>query len=200
MPKILFHDNGKEFTGEPFQNYLTQQGIKSISTQSYTPQPDVENMNGQIRKMISQNFILNKKNVWIHNLQQIEDNLNNYNALIKREPPPKNETKREPKYKKGDTVRISMKIISSDVRKAYKSGLMKHIHVKWSIDVYIVDKTYKPTTNNGFYKYALRNSQGDRILNTDNTISRFRESDLMQIPEDTETNMDEKTSNKINQI
>ena len=203
-PKLLLNDNGNEFAGE-FKQLLKENGVKNLTTESYVPQPNIENLNGQIRKMISQHFILNNKTVWIHNLNEIERNLNSFNAIDKEKrqlqpPPPKNETRREPKFGVGESVRISQKAIVTDVRKAYKSGLQKHIHVKWSVDIYFVHKTYKPGTSNGFYKYGLKNGGDEVIKNTDGTISRFRESDLTAVPHNSLDLLSEDDSNRINQI
>ena len=92
-----------------------------------------------------------------------------------------------PKFEVGDIVRISQRAFITDVREAYKSGKnMKYVYVKWSINTYVVHRWYQRAYANGFYKYAIRENPAQGVGNIirnvdDNTISSFREDDLMQI-------------------
>lgn len=58
-PKFIYCDNGGEFKGE-FKAFCTAQHITLYTSESHTPVPDIENLNGQIRKMISETFVRNK--------------------------------------------------------------------------------------------------------------------------------------------
>ena len=69
-PRLLISDNGKEFKSE-FAIYLRASNFKVQTTKSYSPQPDIENLNGQIRKMISELFVRNHRLVWINDLRKI---------------------------------------------------------------------------------------------------------------------------------
>ena len=209
--KILFSDNGLEFKSA-FADYLKSQDIKVITTKSYSPQPDIENFNGQVRKMLSELFVRNKDLVWINDLKKIQDNLNKFNDLpfnqIKREKNREsnlaNHTNinKESKFQIGNTVRIRQSAIISNVRKMYKSNLQKHIHVKYSVDLFKIFKIYKPKTSNGFFFYGLTTDEEEpeRILNTDGTISQFKEIDLMLIKGVNGIELTATESNKLNQI
>ena len=55
-PKIIIFDNGKECLGA-VDVFLKQNQIKVLKTPSYTPQVDIENLNGQIRRMLMHLFV-----------------------------------------------------------------------------------------------------------------------------------------------
>ena len=204
-PRLLISDNGKEFKSE-FAIYLRASNIKVQTTKSYSPQPDIENFNGQIRKMISELFVRNNRLVWINDLRKIQDNLNHYNDLpvnrMKREQRDEIAERRRNKFNIGNTVRIRQSAILSKVRKAVKENLAKHIHVKYSVDTFVIFKLYRPKAVNGFYFYGLTTDDENRkrIHNTDGTICQFREIDLMGIERSEGRELTVLDSNKLNQI
>ena len=61
-PKVLQSDNGGEFRGE-LTKYCDDVGINQVFTLSYTPQSNVlvENLNNQIRTILREMFLRNKK-------------------------------------------------------------------------------------------------------------------------------------------
>ena len=52
-----------------------------LKTPSYTPQVDIENLNGQIRRMLMHLFVRQQNQHWTNAVGVIEGNLNNYNVI-----------------------------------------------------------------------------------------------------------------------
>ena len=110
-PKLLLLDNGGEFRGLN-DALFKKHNIKILNTPSHTPQPNIEQINGNIRRILSHIFVEYKTLNWVDFIHDIETNINNYNAL------PRNIAKRQenidnlenniikPKYQMGDFVRI----------------------------------------------------------------------------------------------
>ena len=57
FPEYLVSDKGGEFRSELEEEYLKESGVTHKTTQSYTPQPNIENLSGQLRAMTRANFI-----------------------------------------------------------------------------------------------------------------------------------------------
>lgn len=192
--KILFSDNGTEFQGE-LRAFLQANQIKHNTTESHTPEPNIENLNGQIRKFIAELAVRKKNLLWINELSQIEANLNSYNTLTrvtqKRDAEAearlndRDDNRLPARLNEQNVVRISQRAIESEIRAKNKAGLQKEVYVKYSVDTYVITRIYGPAHRNGFYKYALRenNQGGAQLLNTDNSVARFREADLLLIPD-----------------
>ena len=73
-PHIIQKDNGTEFQGE-LNDWMTQHNIKPINTLSYTPTANglIENMNGQLRKILREFMLRNNNLHWRQYLQQACD-------------------------------------------------------------------------------------------------------------------------------
>lgn len=216
-PKILKSDNG-ESTSKEFKALLQRHDVRLITTNSHTPQSNIENLNGQIRKFLQHIAVRNKNLVWYDKLDDIEKNINSYNALgrNKRERQLKKEQhkekikegykddtkKRLPKFKVGDKVRLSQKAFVPDVRKEYKAGTQKSILVKYSIVPFVVAKVFQPRTSNAFPLYNLQDAEDGQIIkNRENTKAyKARESDLLLVPDGTDGGITLAQNNLLNQI
>ena len=87
-PHIIQKDNGGEFQGE-LNDWMTQHNIKPINTLSYSPQSNglIENMNGQLRKILKEFMLRNNNLHWKQYLQQACDVKNSQrNSTIKQFP------------------------------------------------------------------------------------------------------------------
>ena len=192
-PKAINLDNGGEFSKDNihlFQEY----GIKIVRSKSHVPISIIENLNGQVRKHLSQIFVHTGKLNWVNHLADIEENMNNFNALPKnvlkrehevkerKENPP---ARPEPKFKVGDYVRILQSANDNKIRQEIKQHQQKYINVKYSIRLYKIYKTYKPRGNNSLPYYELIDVELNAIIgDTANKDKRrvFREIDLQKVP------------------
>ena len=59
----VISDNGKEFLGE-FSQFLKSNNIKQKFRSSYSPQPQVEAVNGVLRNIMRAHFIRTGKLIW----------------------------------------------------------------------------------------------------------------------------------------
>lgn len=206
-PKILKADNGETSSNE-FKAFIKTLGVKLVNTMSNTPQSNIENLNGQVRKMLQQLAVRKRNLVWHTELEAIENNLNNYNELtsneIERKKAVHNHTllqeenkkktkaerdeddakKRPPKFKEGDYVRLSQRAFIPEVRAEYKQGTQKSVMIKYSIIPFQVIKVFKPIESNGFNTYRLYNLDAKEVLSNkeNNAPYKARESDLLKIP------------------
>ena len=178
-PRIIIADNGGEFSLQPL---FREFNIKFINTPSHTPQPHVENANGQVRKMLRARWIRDQNTNWVDNLIDVEEDLNNYNLTIKKKKPIPDPTPYQPKYPIDSYVRISLTLFYPKIREMNKANLSKHIPVKWSIHVFKIYKHFKSNDANSLVYYGLKDGNGDIVENTHNdNASRFKESDLLQV-------------------
>ena len=213
-PKLILMDNGGEFKGVNL-DFFKELDIKIVYTPSHTPQPNIERVNRNIRKILSKLFVENKDFVWVDYLSDIESNINNYQNL------PRNRIKREelakerknapavnmkPKFNIGDTVRVSQHVSEGHIRQEIKDGNQKYIHVKYSVDLFEVVKIYKPTNKaNALPYYSIKYKSDGEIVkelkNKKNKIVRFKEQDLLLIPKDTVgEEITHRQNNKLNGI
>ncbi len=75
-PKFLQTDQGKEFTGKPFQRLLDQNNIKWYHTFSDTKAACVERFNRTLRDRLKKHFEEKDTNNWIKELPTITSNYN----------------------------------------------------------------------------------------------------------------------------
>ena len=205
-PKVLFMDNGGEFKGVN-SDLFKELNIKVSYTPSHTPQPNIENLNGQLRNMLSKLFVHLKKPVWINHLQDIEENINNFNNLPKivekrnktvekRKLQPQSVVK--PLYQVGDVVRINQTVFEPQVREQIKQGKQKYIHVKYSIHLFTIAKIYKPRKINSLPYYSV--IFDDDILTNDhnNNYRRFKEKDLLLVKNVIGDNLTQQQNDRLN--
>ena len=187
-PIMLNIDNGGEFRDiQLFQEF----NIKIVNSASHVPISIIENLNGQVRKFLSQIFVHTGTLNWIDHLADVEKNINDYNSLpknIKKREKKSNEIilKNKPKFKIDDFVRVKQSTINNKIRAENKQHQQKYIHVKYSIRLYKIYKVYKPRKTNSLSYYELIDVEANNIIGQDNDANKrklFREIDLQLVPE-----------------
>ena len=209
-PKLMLSDNGTEFAGE-FKQYLTEHGVRVVYGQSHTPLAHIENLNGQVRKLMAEVAVRTRSKVWHTHLKSIEDNLNQYNAgwrqVEKRDHAAMNKLSTRlmapparARYAVGDRVRVKQAAFLSEVRKKMKAGLGKEIYVRYGVLVYTVRRVISRNRVNGHYSYELSYKNGNPVQRG-GVVQRYRESDLQAVPESTRgEEMSAEESNRLNRI
>jgi len=172
-PVRIASDNGNEWLGE-FDDYLREHKIKHIFTKTYTPEPHIEAVNNQLRKIMRQIFVRENTLGWLPYLQGIQNAKNsqfneNHDAtpaqimgrFMNNEPLDRTylnklKTEQIAKYKArfsqykdnvlevGDYVRVKMSSIQTELRQKEKAGNKKLIVVKFSPDVYRIKEVKMP--------------------------------------------------------
>ena len=172
-PVRIASDNGNEWLGE-FDEYLQEHKIKHIFTKTYTPEPHIEAVNNQLRKIMRQIFVRENTLGWLPYLPGIQDAKNsqfneNHDAtpvqimdrFMKNEPHDRTylkklKTDQVAKYKArfseykdnvlnvGDFVRVKLSAIQTGLRQKEKAGNKKLIVVKFSPDVYRIKEVKMP--------------------------------------------------------
>lgn len=191
-PHILQKDNGKEFAGETnqFMNRHNIEWINTLSY-SPQSNGLIENFNNQLRKMLRELMIRHNNLVWYNQLDlccsiknkqrnsttkkrpidvwqsipyNAEEELKNRDVGINiKEKARKNVLKNTTQeLEVGDFVRVKMSQLYSQVRKMVKDGDKKYIVVKYSPEIYVIDKILQPD-NEGYEKlrYTLKNLDED---------------------------------------
>lgn len=74
-PAYIVSDNGGEFKAE-LDDFFKEHNITHKTTKSYVPQPNIENLNGQLRAMMRANFIKTNSLNWYDYLQDFADSKN----------------------------------------------------------------------------------------------------------------------------
>ena len=209
-PRIIVSDNGAEFKGE-LDGFFKEHGIKHITTNSYVPQPNIENLNGQLRHMIRDNFIRTNSLAWYPYLQSFALSKNTNKDQTTRQTPmslmssyfeqdhPQIEkiankirkTKEqhfERFYKQedfavGDLVRVKMTSIQSALRKKVKEGTKKLIVVRFSPAVYRITRIQPVARGKvGFPIYFLEDMEGNPVRNASGkSLKRFNSGELLKI-------------------
>jgi transposase InsO family protein len=193
-PHILQRDNGGEFAGEltTWLNDHDIEGIKTLSY-SPQANGLIENFNNQMRKMLRELMIRHNNLIWYNQLDLCCSIKNKQrNSTTKRRPIDvwknaqydeteefenrnvarniRNKAKENVAKNKtlelnvGDYVRVKLSQLYSQIRKMVKAGDKKYIVVKYSPEIYIIDKNLKPD-NEGFEKlrYTLKTLAGDQL-------------------------------------
>ena len=125
-PNYLQTDNGPEFTSLLFQEWCKNNNIKLIHTLSYTPQSNglIEGFNGQLRKLMRENFIRNNaddKLNWRKFLPVLLENKNERKHTTTKEKP--NDVWRE-----GSTInKDNDNEISKNVREKIKNYVKREV-------------------------------------------------------------------------
>ena len=119
------------------------------------------------------------------------------------------EALRKQTFKKNDYVRISTFALSSNIRKAYKSGNQKNIVVKFTPKIYKIYHIIYP--NNKMFqleKYQVADEFDNPILeemkinnpNKDRKIKSFFATELLKVNPETMTNISNADAKKLNKI
>jgi hypothetical protein len=165
----VLSDNGLEFKGE-FSQFLKENNIKQKFRSTYSPQPQVEAVNGVLRNIMRSHFIRTSKLIWKpyiddfmkakisnrdENTRQPADKLmqeyfnNNQEELEKaRQKLKVKRSKIDDKIKRfqkqafviGDKVRVRLANFQNAVRKELKANNSKQIVVRFSPEIYTIEK------------------------------------------------------------
>ena len=229
-PKYIICDNGTEFQGEFMdfckENNITIRNTRSYSPQS---NGIVERLNQEVRKILRDLMVREDSTKWVKLLKDVEDNKNNsYHSNLKYTPNEiwiknkdknVNETqmdasnnvkknaqasarkfKETVEFKKGDLVRVKMSSLFSEIRKKVKSGDSKNIIVRYTPDIFVIDKVVYPRT--GFLdrnRYILT-LEGKRPSKGGSDVF-FYASDLQKVSENTDTsNMSIERALKLDKV
>lgn len=230
-PSIIQKDNGTEFQGETneFMARHNIKWINTLSY-SPQSNGLIENFNNQLRKMLREIMIRHNNLIWYNQLDLCCSIKNRQrNSTTKKRPidvweatnfrrlrPMRNAEVAENIKEKArqnvlknktiefnvdDFVRVKLSQLYSQVRKMVKDGDKKFIVVKYSPEVYQIDKILKPD-NAGYEKlrYTLRTLDGEPLLtqqkmnnpNKPRRQKRFFASDFLKVSkEDVENNMND---------
>ena len=164
-PKVLISDNGGEFKNDIMKEYAKANNIKLIFGLSYDPVKQIENVNGQIRRLLSKTFVNNKNLIWYNKIKEIEDSINDY-VDITFDPENQTVLKQIQPYKINDKCRIKTSVYSSNVRKLIKTGNSKYVYIKWSTSIFIIYKVArKYKKNNMLPQYNIKTEENEIIIN-----------------------------------
>jgi hypothetical protein len=204
-PKLLFMDNGGEFVNNFTNNLYTQYNIKAVKQPSHTPQPNIEQLNGFIRLILSKTFVQTKLFNWIDYIEDIEAKINITNKIEKDkenppENPPRNHQIIKPLFKVGDIVKIKAIVYDANARKEIKAQNQKLQHAKYSNNNFTITQVMKPSGNSGISRYVLKDNKNDIVYQLENGRKQiFREIDLQRLEKiDTKHSLTTKQINKLN--
>lgn len=215
-PKCVLSDGGAEFKGQ-LDTFFKEKGIRHITTRSYTPQANIENLNGQLRHMIRDNFIRTNSLAWYPFLQAFMNSKNTNKDQTTKETPlflmqsyfsgdhpkideiaAKVKRKKEDRFQQfhkqeefrvGDLVRVKMTIIQSVLRKKVKEGNKKLIVVRFSPTIYKIVRIIPVSRGKvGFPHYYLEDSAGQMVINSIGNPKTFNSGELLKIGQGTPQN------------
>lgn len=161
-------DNGSEFINTLFQDYLKRNNIKHILTEAGKPQSNglIERANGVLKNLIKKSLLVNDDFDWVKNLQKLVKNVNSTiqkgvnttPAEIEKAFKNNDEAFLEQvlnytKGRKRNTIAKQMFYVGDRVRLRVEDDKDKAL--KWSKQIYKVEKVYKPRTDYGVFQYKL---------------------------------------------
>jgi len=197
-PSILYSDQGLEFKGI-VQTYCDGIDVRMFRSESYTPIPIIESLNRQVRKILSKYFVENDNTIWYNKLPQVRDNINNYNK-IKPYDVDKDTGNFRP-FQVGDFCRVALTAMHSKARALVKTGKSKHLHMKWSVDVFKIHriKLGRTATALPYHVLTLYTGEGEPepIVMTANDRPKLWKFNDLQWITDTFNNDVEKEGNYI---
>ena len=186
-PRILVSDNGLEFKNQLMEEFSKENSIKQIFGRSYSPKSNAlcEATNGVIRNMLRALFIKNGNTNWCDYLDEVKTSINHtapssterprsevylqglYNSeILAKNQVIKTEQQRRNNNEKlniGDEVRISLLALESKVREKFKSGNSKYVVVRYTKEIYTVDKIIKLKSAFSKDQYKLKDSNGNLL-------------------------------------
>jgi hypothetical protein len=185
-PNKIQCDLGREFSLDAWGR---ENGVTIVHSRSYQPQSNglVENINRQIRKVLSAFFIRNGNTNWIDHLDELRDNLNsNRHGVTKTTPDNLYQTNNEATklkarvridarakkilskdtiFQVGDLVRIKNSALYSKVREKIKDGGKKNIIVTFSPEIFRVYQIVR-NRNQGYEntRYMVKRLDGSLLV------------------------------------
>ena len=85
-PVVILSDEGSEFSKQ-FEDFLRVHGIKKRTTESYTPQPNVEATNNVLRNLLRAQLIKSGTLHWKSHLEDLMRSKNSNRDLVTGQPP-----------------------------------------------------------------------------------------------------------------
>ena len=167
--KSVRSDNGSEFTNNLLKSYCEKNKIKQVFSSPYKPTSNgaIERQNGTLKRLIFKQMQITPDYNWVKNLQLLIKNLNN--TIVRQFQ--KSPQQIEDAYKNNDTEFIEnihtkdrntkSNTISKqtfkpfdEVRVYQPSDKIKTL--KWSQEVYMVEKVFKPQEDYTAFTYKLK--------------------------------------------
>jgi hypothetical protein len=173
LPTRLVSDNGLEFKGV-FEQFLKNNKISHTFTKTYSPEPHIEAVNNQLRKIMRQIFVRTNSLAWLPYLPDIQRAKNTqYNENHGATPDQvmtrfEADTKQDKHYLKnltklhaekysadmtnykenllqiGDYVRVKLATRQTGIRQKIKAGNKKLVVVHWTPEVYKIQEVRMP--------------------------------------------------------
>ncbi len=171
-PRFLQTDQGKEFTGQPFQRLLKQNNIKWFNSYSDTKAACVERFNRTLRDRLKRHWEEHDTNSYLKELPRLVDKYNRTpHSATKRTPlevTKENEndvwialyaSSTQPSTRK---LRYSFKL-GDRVRTVNKKGVFGKGYVQqWSDELFTVTRRY--LKSHAVPAYEIQDDKGERIL------------------------------------
>lgn len=192
-PKNLQTDFGKEFYNTHFQKLMKKYNINHYSTYSTLKASIVERFNRTLKGWMWKQFSLNGSYKWIDNIQTLVDKYNNtVHRTIKMKPCDvslKNEVKLletvynkiktfpKPKFKVGDSVRISKHkhLFEKGYTPNWTTEIFKIIAIKKTNPVTYIIKDYRDNVIQGsFYEQELLKAKHTDVYLVQKILRRKR--------------------------
>ena len=198
LPVRVLSDNGNEFRGE-FEEYLKTNKVKHTFTRTYSPEPHIEAVNNQLRKIMRQIFVRTNSLAWLPYLAGIQSAKNsqwneNHNAtpdqiMTKFESDSRQDrhylknltTLQTQKYKAnlenyednllkvGDHVRVKLATRQTQIRQKIKAGNKKLVVVHWTPEVYRVLEVRMPKAGRIGYPKYVVANTDGNFITKENT-------------------------------
>jgi hypothetical protein len=182
-PRVLVSDNGTEFKNQLMDEFAKENNIKQIFGRSYSPKSNAlcEATNGVIRNILRALFIKNGNTKWCDYLEEVRKSINDTapssterprsevyiqglhaneilekNRIIKTQEQRQNDNL---KFNIGDKVRISLLATDTKIREKFKSNNSKYVVVRFSKEIYTVNKIIKSKSAFSKDQYKLKDSK-----------------------------------------
>jgi hypothetical protein len=199
-------DNGTEFKNKELTAFSKSRGVKERHVMSYSGASNgvVEAKNKQVRKFLRKLFIKYETDKWPKLLPEVATLMNNQFSRTTRQIPkimyegPGDEEKveaykervqkrvddfQDDEFDMAETVRISLKSMSSGIRRMIEDKDSKHIVVHYTPGIYHIAKVIQPR-NNGLdrRRYVLSDLHGNLVRvskKKSRRVAEFYGSDLI---------------------
>jgi hypothetical protein len=196
IPELKTVRSDNEFTNQLYENYLKKESIKSVLGTPNLPQSQgiVERSNQTIKRLISKLTLYDEKFDWVKNLDNLASSINSTTSKGTNKTP--NEI--EALYKNNETEKLNEIYQTQSGIKAKQNRLAKAIvevgdkvrvfqpsdkykSRKWSVDVFVVEKIYKPKTEYGNYTYKLKDD--DAVYKNEEILKVNGEENKVTVPD-----------------
>ena len=197
VPRHIRSDNGKAFISREFKTFLADNNIRISFNDSHNPVKVIENINGQVRKLIKELFIRTRNKIWARYLPEIQETMNNtvtryrpispdtlYNGNDNNKRLLQNERTRQQKertrkvkheFEVGERVRVNLDKVLKEYRQKKKQSFeYKNIASHWSQEVYEIGEIRHARNGAGSRSYTIRRPGTQEYLCTDKIVAGER--------------------------